>query len=175
MYTDEKKKIDYWSLIAGVIFIALGLTIFARPFAAFRSLVMVIGIIALCMGAYHIVLHKQLEKELNMGGYQFIIDAIVDVLVGLLLIFSNSFGFFLIAIAFALWFMVDSAIDIYKTVKANKISKKPYYYLTLICGVLGVVIGIFLFFSPMVSNALVILLIAIYFVIEGIKMIVRAF
>ncbi|CAM2735579.1 DUF308 domain-containing protein [Fructilactobacillus fructivorans] len=175
MFNAKEKSFDGWALIAGIIFIAAGIFVFVKPFATLQALAVILGVVALCIGLYHLVLHRQLQKNLDVSSYLVIFNGIIDIIIGLFLLFSESFGFYLIAIAFAIWFIVDSGLSIYSATKAQQKSPKRYYWLIVTAGIIGIIIGIILLFTPYFSNAVVIIFIGIYFIIEGIKLLIMAF
>ena len=158
------------SLIFGILLMMGGISCLFHPAATFFETGYFIAILLLIYGIVGIVnvIRKQAQAiEL--------ITYILAVIIGVLAIFKPADTLVLdamIAYLVAAWFVIQGAVSIYVSIKA-----KPYkkgWYWGLILGIIGVIIGIYSFFHPMVSAFTIGILVGIYLIEAGLSMIVLA-
>lgn len=102
------------------------------------------------------------------------ISAIIDIIAGLIVLFRPGVGIVFIAIMFAIWFIFDSAIDI-ATAGVFKQFSRGYSVWLIILSILGIILGIILLFSPMLSAMTIVWLLSAYLLTFGIIKVIQAF
>ena len=155
------------SVILGVLLIIGGLSCMFTPLATFLSTGYFLGIMMLVYGVGGIiraVSHKAdaLEWILN----------ILAVIVGLIALFrpgSTLIFDSMILVIIACWFVVQGVIQIVLSLKAKGVFKGWYW--GLIAGILGILVGIYSWFHPVLTAVTAGILIGLYFVESGISLI----
>jgi uncharacterized membrane protein HdeD (DUF308 family) len=79
-----------------------------------------------------------------------------------------------IAVIFALWFIISSANELTIAGFFHQLNV-GYYWLLFILDILGLIIGVVLLFSPMLSAITMVWLISFYLIVIGIVKIIQAF
>lgn len=103
------------------------------------------------------------------------IPSVLAVIIGIIAIFRPGTTLLMdgfMAYLFAAWFVIQGIISIYLAFKVKGI-KKGWYW-GLILGILGLIVGIYSFFHPMVSIVTIGILIGVYLIEAGLNMIVLA-
>ena len=155
------------SVILGVLLIIGGFSCMFTPLATFLSTGYFLGIMMLVYGVGGIiraVSHKAdvLEWILN----------ILAVIVGLIALFrpgSTLIFDSMILVIIACWFVVQGVIQIVLSFKAKSVVKGWYW--GLIVGILGILVGIYSWFHPVLTAVTAGILIGLYFVESGISLI----
>ena len=103
-----------------------------------------------------------------------IITGILDIALGILLIFNLSAGAKIVLYIFAIWFIID-AIEGLLVLDIAKYIGDGYYYFTLIINIIGILIGVYLLFNPQGSALTIALLLGFNLMVVGIWNIIKAF
>ena len=170
----QEKKFDWLSLILGIVFIILGCWSLKNPDTTLSLLSILVGIGAILKGIYELSLRSTINNLLGINSAWLLIMAILDIILGMIFIFHIAAGVMTISIIFAFWFIIDCTGQL-SVARFYKQFQKGYYWLLVILNVLGIIIGIALFFNPMVSAATIVWLISFFLILLGILAIVAAF
>lgn len=173
MAVKGKEKFDIGAFLLGILFIILSIIAFNNPIADLLGLTYYFGFVAIIKGFICIFDkgaadrgEKRLRHDVLLG--------IVDIIIGLLILFNIFTTAVLIVYLFSIWFIVDCVIGLINIGRAKRIST-AYYWFSLVVNVIGILIGIALFFNPLVSFLTIAFLIGLYFLIMGINYLVLAF
>lgn len=155
------------SIIVGVLLVIAGFACIFTPFATFLATGVLLGILLLVYGVAGIIRsigHKAgiLEWILN----------ILAVIVGLVALFRPGGTLVIdsmILVLLAIWFLAQGVIQIAMAFQIK--NESPTWYVGLIVGILGIIVGIICFVNPMVSAFTVGVLIAFFFIESGISLI----
>ncbi|KRM91253.1 HdeD family acid-resistance protein [Fructilactobacillus florum] len=175
MLAKQTKKIDHWSLLAGIGIIIVGFYIFINPLASLRLLTIFIGTLVLGMGVYHLLLNHQVARDNHQNRGWLIFNAILDILIGSLLILSNGFSFYLVALLFSVWFISNTISVLKKIISVNLHSNQPFNVVLLIGALLGIGVGILFLINPLLANLAAVISIVCYCLVAGVKFIIHAF
>ena len=158
------------SIICGVLLMIGGFSCMFRPAATFFNTGYFMTILLLVYGVIGIV--NVIKKEAHP--LQLAVD-IPAVIVGVLAIFRPGttllFDGFMVYL-FAAWFVLQGIISIYVSYSARSFKKGWFWGLLL--GIIGVILGVYSFFHPMVSVVSIGFLVGFYLVQAGLDMIVLA-
>jgi len=99
---------------------------------------------------------------------------ILDIVLGIVFLVYQNFGTTVIAVIFALWFIISSANELTIAGFFHQLNV-GYYRLLFILDILGLIIGVVLLFSPMLSAITMVWLISFYLIVIGIVKIIQAF
>lgn len=170
----QNRGFNWSSLILGVLFIIVALLSFQDPVGNLVAIVIVIGAFAIIKGIYEIFVRNKV-KELT--GYQSkmpIVIGIIDIIIGVLLLFNIGAGVITLPFIFAFWFLFDSILGLLTAGSARAFSN-GYYWFTVIINIIGILLGIFLLFNPLSSVLTLSFLVGAYFMLVGITEIIYAF
>ncbi|MTD40336.1 hypothetical protein GIX45_17270 [Erwinia sp. CPCC 100877] len=170
----KRNGIDWGSLILGILFVLTALVSFQDPAGNLLALVLVFAIFAILKGIFEIFVRNRMKELTGYKAYAPIVLGVVDIIVGVYLLFNPTIGVAALPFVFALWFIFDSVFSLFTLDLAKSVSN-GYFWFKLIVDVLGVILGIMLFFHPLSSALTLSFLVGFYFMLYGITHIVYAF
>ena len=162
---NERKTLDWGSLILGILFVLVSLISFQDPVGNLVAIVVVFAIFAFLKGIFELTGYK---------GKMPLVIGIIDILVGIFFLFNIGAGVVALPFVFAIWFIADSILALF-TADLAKGYSTGYYWFTVIINILGVVLGCILLFNPISSALTLSFLVGFYFMLFGINHIVYAF
>lgn len=171
---DEKRTIDWGSLILGILFVLVSLLSFQDPVGNLVAIVVAFAIFAFIKGIFELFVRNRLKELTGYKGKMPLIIGIIDILVGVFFLFNIGAGVAALPFVFAVWFIADSVLALFTADLARGVSE-GYYWFTIIVNILGILLGIFLLFNPISSALTLSFLVGFYFMLFGITHIVYAF
>lgn len=165
---------DWGSLVLGILFVLTALISFQNPAGNLIAIVMVFAIFAIIKGIFEIFARNRMKELLGYKAYAPIILGIIDILIGVYLLFNLNIGVAVLPFVFAIWFLFDSIFGLFTLDFAKRVST-GYFWFTLIVDVLGIILGVMLLFNPLSSALTLSFLVGFYFMMFGISNIVYAF
>lgn len=174
MFNAKQKGFDWFSLVIGILFILAGFASIMHPDTTLHFLTILTGIIFILRGIYELWFRQFINRTLNESTGWIIFAAILDIILGIIVLVYPGWGVLYIAILFAIWFIIDSIMEI----KASKLFKnfhRGYATWLIVLGVISVILGIILLFSPLLSAMVIVWLISTMLLVFGIMHIVQAF
>lgn len=172
---DEGRKSFHWSsFLLGVLFLLTALLSFRDVTGNLLAIVMVYAIFAIIKGVYEIFLRNQLKQLTGIKTYFPIIVGVIDLIVGIYLLFHLDIGISLLPYVFAIWFLLDSIFSLL-TLDFARVVSNGFFWFSLIIDSLGIIVGIMLLFHPITSMLTVSFLVGFYFMMFGIVEIVYSF
>lgn len=173
MYGNEKRKFDPFLLLMGILSIVLGVLVIRNPAASLFSLIILIGIFMIVDGIIKFSQRNVMHQAgLSTGMVTF--SAVLDIIIGIMIFFMKDFGAVYVWIAFAIGFIMDSGFELWGSRFIPK-DHPGYYWVNVILGIIGVILGIALLFYPQLALATAVMLLAFYLVFFGILQIVKSF
>ncbi|HJA27290.1 MAG TPA: DUF308 domain-containing protein [Candidatus Limosilactobacillus intestinigallinarum] len=174
MFTEQKKGFDWFSLIVGILFILAGLASFMHPDKTLHFLTILTGIAFILRGVYELWFRQFVNRTLNQGSGWIMFAAILDIILGIIVLVYPGWGVLYIAILFAIWFIVDSIMEI-KAAKLFKEYHRGYSIWLVVLGVISIIMGVVLLFSPLLSAMTIVWLVSVMLMVFGIMHVVQAF
>lgn len=174
MFTEVKKGFDWFSLVVGILFLIAGIASFNRPDKTLRFLVILAGVSFIFRGIYELWFRQRINQLLQESSGWLIFSAILDIILGIIFLFQPNFGVLFIAIIFAIWFILDSVVELLSA-KFFKEFHRGYYWFIVILAIVSLILGIILLFSPLISAITVVWLISTFLIVFGIMKIIQAF
>lgn len=169
-----KKRFDWASLILGIVLVVLGCVSIMHPDKSLHLLCILVGVGLLLLGIYELWARKE---DAGMARLSFWLAARYRYsrhCFGDRLLVYQNFGTTVIAVIFALWFIISSANELTIAGFFHQLNV-GYYWLLFILDILGLIIGVVLLFSPMLSAITMVWLISFYLIVIGIVKIIQAF
>lgn len=171
---EEKRKINWGSMIIGILFILVSLISFQDPAGNLLAVVVVFAIFAIIKGIMEICVRNRIKKLTGFKIYVPIILGVVDIIIGVYLLFNLNVGLAVLPFIFASWFLIDSIFGLFTIDIAKSISIEHFWF-ALIINILGIIVGVVLLFNPLSSAFTLSFLVGFYFMLFGILNIVYAF
>lgn len=172
--TQQKRGIDWLELIVGLLFLVAGIVSIFNPGFTLSWLVVMIGIVAIIRGIAHIVHYFRLRRYTGYSAVLAIVIGVLDIVLGVFILFNTSAGVAALAVLFPIWFIVDCIFN-FAFVGILKLQSKALYWCTIILNILGIVLGVVLLFNPLTSAGTLAMLISFYLILFGVESIALAF
>lgn len=152
--------------IAGLLAIILGIWMWQQPVKAIVAMTWIFGIIMMITGIGSIVVWNDIKKfaQRSTG---LLINGILNIIIAAIMIFSHTSSLLMLATLFAVWFIIDSGT----WYSFADLSLHPT--LSRIFSIIGVVLGVLLLFSPMLSLSTLVVLVSVNLIIYGFVVIVK--
>lgn len=171
---EEKKSVDWISLITGICFIIVSFIAFKNPYASLSSMVIYFGIIAIVKGVGGVLIYKKIKDFSRLNIKLFFWMRIIDILLGLILVFNVESAVSIIPYVFSIWFIIDSINDI-SFGRYLRFIPGRLYELNIAINIITLILGIMMLYNPLRASFTVVYLIGVYFTICGVKYIAYAF
>lgn len=168
------RRFDWFSFIVGILFLIGGFISFSKPDKTLHLLAIIIGVVFLFDGVFELTIRRRFLRSINESPVWVVILGILNVVLGIIFIFNPGFGTLYIAIIFAIWFIIDSIMEL-SVGRLFKGVSGGYYWLTVIFSILGIILGVILLFSPAVSALTVVWIVSVFLIIFGVLKIVQSF
>lgn len=172
--TTHSKNIDWTLFILGVIFIITSIISFTNPMGNLIAVAYIFAVSAILKGLFELLYRNKLELISGTSSKSILITGILDLIIGLFLLFNMATSAIAVPIIFATWFIIDSIQGLF-VARLFKESKKDISLISTILNILGLILGIVLLFNPLYSALTLTILIGIYFLTTGIDFIISAF
>lgn len=172
--SSSKKGFNLIHFILGLILLVTGLVSFFNPLRSLVAIVVVFAITALLEGVMQLAFRSRLNDYTGYQSRTILISGVLDILIGLLLLFNINAGLITLPYIFAIWFIIDSIGELLVS-DVFKSSNNGYYWFKIIMNVLGLILGIMMLFNPIVSALTISFLVGFYFLTAGIDFIVTSF
>ncbi|KFN91721.1 hypothetical protein TMUPMC115_1243 [Tetragenococcus muriaticus PMC-11-5] len=105
---DKQRSVNWSGLILGILFILISLLAFNNPQGNLSAIVFFFAVLAITNGIFSIVIRNQIK---NMTGFRvtiFLILGIIELLLGIVLLFNLSAGIIAVTYVFAFWFIAGA-------------------------------------------------------------------
>lgn len=174
MITKNENGFGWGSLILAILFFIASWTTFQNPLTTLVTLGIVFGIVAIVQGIQAIASYFELKDKMASNPWYLILIGVIDGLVGFYLVFNPNVSVTLLPILFAVWFIVDSIMNIVLAFRL-KGTRNNWFWLRLILGIIGIILGLVLIGNIFLAIVSVTYLIGFYFLIAGIIKLIDAF
>ncbi|GAA2916406.1 DUF308 domain-containing protein [Enterococcus pseudoavium] len=170
----EKRGFDWSSFILGLLFVFVALMSFRDPVGNLVAIVIVFGVFAILKGIFELFLRNRLKDFTGYKAKMPLLVGVLDILIGIFLLWNMKASIIALPFVFAIWFIVDSIFGLFNLDVARKFSNGHFWF-SLIINILGVIVGVMLFSHPITSALTLSFLVGFYFMMWGITQIVYAF
>lgn len=160
------KSVKWLMLISGILIVLLGIIMLFTPLQNLAALAVFIGIAMLVSGVSEIISFFSAERFERSGWA--LTSGIITTILSLWIIFGRGSEMLLalFPIVFALWIITSGIIRIIgsRSLKADGFSNWVW---TLVFGILGIVLGVVLLFSPWLSSMVIACTVAVMLISYG--------
>lgn len=161
----------YWwtTLLRGLIWVLLGVFIFAKPAMSLVTLALMFGILVLADGIATIVSAVGGRKEHEHWGV-LLLAGIAGVAVGILTLFNPGLTALALLFYMAIWAIATGLLEVVAAIKLRKEIRGEFWL--VLAGLLSIAFGVFLMARPGAGAMSVLWFIAAYSILFGVSLIV---
>lgn len=169
----EKRGFNWAALISGILMIIAGVFLISHPNKALHAFVLLFAIISIVQGFVWLAFYSRFRYFVSFSWIS-IVTGVLDIIIGILFLYSYDAAGLTIAYLFAFWFLFDSISGIIFTWHLRSLSGF-YFWVNMILNIFGLLIAVGLMFNPMLSALTLIWLVAFWLFIFGISEVIAAF
>lgn len=172
----KRSTLGWVEIILGVLMVVLGIYTLVNPvMETITAIVIVYAIAAIISGIADFVIYFRLERRGGFGSALMIISGILNIIVGILLLFNVGAGAWTLSILFPIWFIVRCIARLANLDFVKTFGSKFEYWVSLIANVLGIILGLIILFNPIASLLSIVYFVAFYLLLEGFSSLVAGF
>ena len=146
-----KKSTKVWLVIAGVLLIILGVLCICYPTNTLFATAWMIGCFTLISGISKMIFTFRTQAFLPNSGSR-MLSALLLIFLGIILLARNLFVAVSLPLVFALWVLVEGVIIAIQSFDYKKVGF-PYWWVLLLVGIAGAVLGVLGLRNPDASAA----------------------
>lgn len=132
-----------------------------------------LGFLLLISGIFHTISYFSDRKSQSVSGWV-LADGILSILLGFLLLFNEFAGPEIIVLLFGMWVLFAGIMRTVGAFTAKQNNVQGWGWILTI-GIIGIVVGFIALFNPIVSVIGVIIVVATFFIVQGIGAIATFF
>lgn len=176
IYDRSESVISQWWLAAiiGVVAVAVGFIVLVNPIASYLSAAVWLGIAIFISGIMSLIISLSSDNIVVRRGWA-IFASIIDVIIGVLLMFNILFTASIMPIIFGIWLLYRGATSLMQGLDLKRFNVRDAGWM-IFGSVVMIVIAIVVLWLPEPLGAeAVILFLALAFIVYGVSMISYAF
>ena len=135
-------------LAIGILFIVLGIWVFADPRGVLTGLAFACGVAAVVTGIGDIMLYVHMEQYIGFGPIVSLVFGIFSVMTGILLLLYPQAGAMTLTLLFPVWFIAHCISRLAHLSSIGFVAGKGTYTFTLIVNIIGLILGFLMLLSP---------------------------
>lgn len=166
-YIFMKTSSKIWLAIAGILLIVLGVYCISRPAATLFTTAWLIGVFTLVSGISKLVFTFRTQAFLPNSGSR-ALSAILEIIVGFIFLGNNIFLAISLPVIFAMWVTIEGVIIAVNSFDYKRVGF-PGWFVILLLGICGIVLGILGLRNPDVTAATLSTLIGLGVIAMGIS------
>ena len=151
-----------WTYLIGILFIVSGIFFLINPSTSFTNLIFYVGLVMTLVGVLNII-SSFVNKNASISG-------ILNLILGLILVFNSHVTIDFISIIFAIWLIISSLSSLF--IMFNLKEKINFDYKILISNILKLILGIVIITTPIVTYIFTGIVLGIIFIVIGIYVII---
>ena len=162
-------------LLFGIASILLGIYILFNPVSAIRTIVFIIGGVALIGGVSNTFFGFRVQQNHRLGRTVSITASVLNIFIALLILFNVGAGAYLLSIFLPVWFIAHCVSRLANLDAFRIYGRKSLYWSALILNVLGIALATLLLLNPSVLILSIEFLTGSYLVLMGISSIIAVY
>ncbi|MBV1005892.1 HdeD family acid-resistance protein [Listeria monocytogenes] len=160
-------------LLAGIAMIILGVWFLFHPGISLLTSTLMFGFLLLISGIFHTISYFSDRKSQNVSGWV-LADGILSILLGFLLLLNEFDGTLTLVLLFGMWVLFAGIMRTIGAFTAKQNNVQGWGWILTI-GIIGIIVGFIALFNPVVSAIGIVLVVAIFFIVQGIGAIATFF
>ncbi|MEB7810579.1 DUF308 domain-containing protein [Staphylococcus xylosus] len=169
----QSSTIKWSSLIIGVSFLIIGVFIISFPEENLFAITWLIGLLFIINGFLEIFVRQVIKRTANQSATMLVILGIINIILGLLILFNVVTSTTFIVYLFAIWFIINAFFNIFNVTPLEK-SNKIFHIISIILNISAILFGIILLFNPLIAAFIIAIFISAVFFIIGVSYIIDA-
>ena len=169
----QSSTIKWSSLTIGVSFLIIGVFIISFPEENLFAITWLIGLLFIINGFLEIFVRQVIKRTANQSATMLIILGIINIILGLLILFNVVTSTTFIVYLFAIWFIINAFFNMFNVTPLEK-SNKIFHIISIILNILAILFGIILLFNPLIAAFIIAIFISAVFFIIGVNYIIDA-
>lgn len=129
---------------------------------------------AILKGLFEILVHRNLKDNGMYNASVLLVLGLLDIIVGVFLLFNLNASIIVMPYVFAFWFLMDSLTNLY-TKRIFRTINTNYYWFNTVVNLLGIVLAVVLIFNPLATVLTIAYTIGLYFMFIGVTFIFESF
>ena len=138
-----------WLAIAGVLLVILGVVCITKPAATLFTTAWMIGLFTLITGISKLLFTFRTQAFLPNSGTR-ALSAILEILIGIIFLSNHIFLGFSLPVIFAMWVLIESVIIAVNSFDYKRVGF-PGWFVILLLGLCGIVLGVLGLKNPEVT------------------------
>lgn len=171
--SDRPRGFDWGALLGGILLVIVSFILLRYPGRGLEAFVFLFGILSIMQGILWIYMYSKF-RDFFSRSWVTLISGVLDIIVGVLFLFSQEIGGITVAVLFAVWFFVDSVVGIVFSWHLRAYST-GYFILSLILNIISLFIAFALMFNPILSAITLVYLVSFWLMFFGLNEIFVAF
>lgn len=160
-----KTSTKIWLAVAGILLVALGVVCICKPAATLFTAAWLIGCFTLIAGISKLVFTFKTQAFLPNSGTR-ALSAVLEIIIGIIFLGNNIFVAFSLPVIFAMWVLIESVIIAVNSFDYKRVGF-PMWWVILLLGITGAVLGVLGLKNPDVTAATLSTLIGIGIIALG--------
>ena len=146
-----KTSTKIWLAVAGILLIALGVLCISKPAATLFTTAWLIGLFTLVAGVSKLMFTFRTQAFLPKRGTR-ALSAILEIIIGIIFLGNNIFLAFSLPVIFAMWVLIESVIITVNSFDYKRVGFSAWWVILLL-GICGIVLGMLGLKNPDVTAA----------------------
>ncbi len=176
IYDRSQSVISQWWLAAiiGIVAVAVGFIVLVNPIASYLSAAVWLGIAIFISGIMSLIISLSSNNIVVRRGWA-IFASIIDVIIGVLLMFNILFTASIMPIIFGIWLLYRGAVSLMQGLDLKRFNVSDAGWMIFGSVVMLVIAIVVLWLPETIGVEAVILFLALAFIVYGVSMISYAF
>lgn len=170
----RRSGFGWLELAVGILLVALGILVFAKPELALTGFVYAYGAAAIIMGITDIVLYIQVERYTGLGPVLALVSGILSVMSGITLLVYPGVGALVLTLLLPIWFIAHCISRMTHLEPIRRVAGSGIYTVTLILNIVGLILGFLMLLSPLFTLSVIRCFAGCYLILLGIDGILMA-
>ena len=168
-----KTGIRWSSLLIGVFFLIIGVFIISFPEENLFAITWLIGILFVITGFIEIFVRRIMKQATQKGSNLLIVLGIINIIIGILILFNVVTSTTFIVYLFAIWFIINAVLNMF-TITPAEGSNKRFHMVSILLNIIEIIFGVILLFNPLIAAVVIAVFMSAVFFIIGITYLIDA-
>lgn len=169
----QKTGIRWSSLLIGVFFLIIGVFIISFPEENLFAITWLIGILFVITGFIEIFVRRIMKQATQKGSNLLIVLGIINIILGILILFNVVTSTTFIVYLFAIWFIINAVLNMF-TITPAEGSNKRFHMVSILLNIIEIIFGVILLFNPLIAAVVIAVFMSAVFFIIGITYLIDA-
>jgi len=158
------------TITSGILLVLTGVFCFANPGVSFLSVAFVLGTVMVICGIIQSAgyIYGRSGKKNDNNGW-IMVDAAMTFLLGIFVLSNQLVAEIAVVAVFGMWVMASGIQRVVTATNIDREEKKENHYWTMGTGIICTAAGAYAFVNPVLAGLGAVMLLGIYFVLQGVS------